>query len=194
MLTVHTRGTSTSSRFAQHEELLCGHQTRPPGADLLQKMSTSSGSVKTTSTRSQSDCGSSIFSEGLKYDANVTRETARARQTKSRWLTHVKDWLSVSEPSAQAMKQQKRNIYKKHGIDMKDPQAAAKLHLPIGRVPEGAVTSTSGPSPEKALKKAMENQVKSPLTGSSLASQSISSGISSSSSTREFNPVAPWET
>jgi hypothetical protein len=64
----------------------------------------------------------------------------------------MKDWLSVAEPSAQAMKQQKRNAYKKHGIDPKDPLAAAKMHLPSGQIPPGATTSTTGPSPEKVLR------------------------------------------
>ncbi|KAF4587859.1 hypothetical protein GQ602_004552 [Ophiocordyceps camponoti-floridani] len=68
------------------------------------------------------------------------------------WLGHVRRWLSVSEPSAQAMKAQKKMTYKKYGVELDDPRAAAKMHLPIGKVPEGVTTSTTGPSPERALR------------------------------------------
>ncbi|CAG9939214.1 unnamed protein product [Clonostachys rosea f. rosea IK726] len=64
-------------------------------------------------------------------------EAERPRR-KPQWLNQIKDWLSVSEPSAQAMKEQRDRTYKKFGVDAKDPRAAAKLHLPIGKIPSGA--------------------------------------------------------
>ncbi|KAM0563973.1 hypothetical protein ACHAPJ_000181 [Fusarium lateritium] len=119
----------------------------------------------------------------------------KSKPEKSRWLTQVKDWLSVSEPSAQAMKTQKRNTYKRHGIDMKDPQAAVKMHLPIGKIPENAITSTRGPSPEKALERARQQRERQQsYSGLSQGSHSVSSSISTVPSAKEFNPVAPWDT
>lgn len=112
---------------------------------------------------------------------------------KPRWLNQIKDWLSVTEPSAQAFKQQKKSTFKKHGIDFKDPQAAAKLHLPIGKLPEGAITSTSGPSPEKALKQAQEQHKRQSYSTFSQGSHSMSSSIFSVPSTKESNPATPWE-
>ncbi|KAF4961132.1 hypothetical protein FSARC_10254 [Fusarium sarcochroum] len=121
--------------------------------------------------------------------------TIKSKPGKSRWLTQVKDWLSVSEPSAQAMKTQKRNTYKRHGIDMKDPLAAAKMHLPIGKIPDNAITSTRGPSPEKALERArQERETAQSYSGLSQGSHSVSSSISTVPSAKEFNPVAPWDT
>ncbi len=111
---------------------------------------------------------------------------------KKKWLGSLKDWLSVSEPSAQAMKTQKRDTFKKHGVDPKDPAAAAKMHLPLGTLPPGATTSTSGPTPEKRLAKELQNRPHYLKHGST---QSVSSGSSSTSapSIREINHVAPWE-
>ncbi|CAM1507184.1 Fc.00g068250.m01.CDS01 [Cosmosporella sp. VM-42] len=151
-----------------------------------------SGSSGITSTRSQSD-----------YDPSVSGDERRRgsitgiqkQKSKPRWFTQVKDWLSVSEPSAQAMKQQKRNTYKKHGLDLNDPQAAAKLHLPIGKLPEGAITSTRGPDPEEVLTKAIkQKQMRQSYSGYSNASHSKSSSIFSTPSAKEPNHVAPWET
>jgi hypothetical protein len=108
-----------------------------------------------------------------------------------RWLSHVKDWLAVSEPSAQAMKEQKRTMYKKHGVDPNDPQAAAKLHFPMGQVPEGATTSTRGPRPEKAYKKRVEREKE--LSRRPEAGKSVSSSISSAPSSKGTNPATPWD-
>lgn len=110
-------------------------------------------------------------------------------RNKKKWLGQVKNWLSVSEPSAQAMKAQKRDTYKKHGIDPKDPDAAVKMHLPLGTLPRDAITSTSGPTPEERLAKEQQNRPHYLKHGSS---QSVSSG-SSSPSIREINHIAPWE-
>ncbi|PHH78412.1 hypothetical protein CDD80_6917 [Ophiocordyceps camponoti-rufipedis] len=105
------------------------------------------------------------------------------------WLGHVRRWLSVSEPSAQAMKAQKKMAYKKYGVELDDPRAAAKMHLPIGKVPEGVTTSTTGPSPEKALRmRTQESVAQRPRLEHS---RSMSSGMLSVSS-RGRQAVAPW--
>ncbi|KAF4978037.1 hypothetical protein FZEAL_5502 [Fusarium zealandicum] len=120
----------------------------------------------------------------------------KTKPGKPRWLTQVKDWLSVSEPSAQAMKTQKKNTFKRHGIDINDPQAAAKLHFPVGKLPGTAITSTRGPSPEKALRRAQQQQqqVRQSYSGLSQGSHSVTSSICSVPSAKEFNPVTPWDT
>ncbi|KAI5466676.1 hypothetical protein BGZ63DRAFT_398319 [Mariannaea sp. PMI_226] len=156
-----------------------------------------SGSSSLASDRAQSDYDLSVFNDGRpRNSTSSVPRTNRVRPSKSRWFTQVKDWLSVSEPSAQAMKTQKEMTFKKHGIDFKDPQAAAKLHLPIGKLPKGAITSTSGPSPEKALKRAQQQQQqhkRQSYSTSSQGSHSMSSSIFSAPSAKEPNPVTPWE-
>lgn len=140
------------------------------------------------------------------YDASMSGDETKINgiphsgkeraQGKPRWLAHVKDWLSVSEPSAQAMKTQKRNIYQKHGIDINDPAAAAKLHFPMGQMPAGVTTSTKGPTPEKALKQRTRERGMGPsYVGYTHAShtRSMSSELSSAPSTKETNVVAPWD-
>lgn len=110
---------------------------------------------------------------------------------KPRWMTQVKDWLSTAEPSAQAMKEQRRTTFKKHGIAPDDPQAAAKLHLSMERVPAGATTSTSGPTPEVALKKrAASHRARESLGGR--GSQCGSSGSSLRPASKDHR-IAPWE-
>lgn len=151
-------------------------------------------SSRTSSHQSQSDYDLYASSDDRRR-GSVSSEKSRSKSGKPRWLGQVKDWLSVSEPSAQAFKEQKRSTYRKHGIDLKDPQAAAKMHLPIEKVPANAITSTRGPSPEKALKMAVrQRQARQSYTGHSNASRSTTSSNSSNPCSRELNPVAPWET
>ena len=149
-----------------------------------------------SSERSQSDYDPSVFSGDDTRRGSVSSYYAkpRSKDAKPRWFTHVKDWLSVSEPSAQAFKEQKRSTYKRHGIDPKDPRAAAKMHLPIEKVPAGAITSTRGPDPEKAFRKAMrEKKARESISAHSNGSHSQSSSIYSAPTTRELNPITPWE-
>ncbi|KAF7533825.1 hypothetical protein G7Z17_g13456 [Cylindrodendrum hubeiense] len=146
------------------------------------------------SNRSHSDYDPSINGDEKSRDSRDSTSGSRTLK-KPRWFSQVKDWLSVSEPSAVAMKEQKRVAFKKHGIDPKDPRAAAKMHLPIGKLPEGAITSTRGPSPEKALKLAQEQNKRQSYSAFSQDTNSMSSSIFSvPTSPREPNLVAPWET
>lgn len=112
-------------------------------------------------------------------------------------MSQVKNWLATSEPSVKAMRNQKKDAFKKEGIDPKDPKAAAKLHSPMGKVPIDAVTSTSGPTPEQALKeKTRAKGMPFSYASHSRGSQSVSSGFSSvpsMKSTKVCNAVAPWE-
>lgn len=44
-----------------------------------------------------------------------------------RWLTRLKSWITMSEPSVQAFKQHRRDTYKNVGVALNDPRASAKL-------------------------------------------------------------------
>ncbi|POR38882.1 Uncharacterized protein TPAR_00915 [Tolypocladium paradoxum] len=125
-------------------------------------------------------------------DGSREHEPTKNQGAKPRWFKHVKDWLSVSEPSAQAMKDQTNSTYKKYGIDKHDPQAAAKMHLPVGKVPDGVTTSMKGPSPEKALRERTREAMARQSYWGRGGSQSVSSGVSSDASTKEAKQIAPW--
>lgn len=148
----------------------------------------------------------STYSQSSGYDYSLTSgeakrdaqsgqvSAAKNSSTKPRWLKSVKSWLSVSEPSAQALKHQRLSTYQRYGIELGDPDAAAKMHLPIGKVPDGVTTSTTGPNPEKVLQdRVRRNSTKHQYTQHS-GSQSRSSGISSGSnpSTKDARKIAPW--
>lgn len=134
---------------------------------------------------------------------NPTAPTKSSGQSsKTGWMRQVKSWIAVSEPSAQAIKSQRRETYKRHGLHLGDPDAAAKMHLPIGVLPRGATTSTSGPTPEKKLRRECKER---PRLGDggvggggrkhTSSSHSISSGYSSgatSNSSRRGTVIAPW--
>ena len=143
-----------------------------------------------TASQYESDL-STISGDEKRGDARATEHSNG--QGKAKWLSQVKRWLSASEPSAKAMKQQKRDAYLKHNIDPKDPRAAAKMHIPFGRVPAGATTSTTGPSPEKALMAAAkERRNRLELIGHSHTLHSRSSELSSAPSVKDSKYVAGW--
>ncbi|KAI1105234.1 hypothetical protein F4804DRAFT_350989 [Jackrogersella minutella] len=118
----------------------------------------------------------------------VTEPTKnKAKDGKHRWLSQFKGWVSVSEPSAQALKQYKKETYEKAHIALDDPQANAKLHLPIGTLPPEAIKPAGGPDPEEVAMKQVEQRKKMELSGSrtggtSQGSRSSISRYSSSSS------------
>lgn len=142
----------------------------------------------------QSEISPSLSDEATSQTRLTERAIAKSKTP--RWLAHVKDWISVSEPSAQAMKEQRTTVYKRHGVDFKDPQAAAKLHFPIGQLPAGTTTSTKGPSPEKARERAKEKQMRRSFAHQTHQSRvySSSDGSSERSILRDSRSVAPWDT
>ncbi|KAL7958163.1 hypothetical protein V8C34DRAFT_155288 [Trichoderma compactum] len=154
---------------------------------------TSSGSrSRDTSNQSRGEYDPSLSSEEPRSEYTTMPEKRRPR-----WMSQVKNWLATSEPSAQAMKDQKKDAFKKHGVDIKDPQAAAKMHSPLGKVPLDAITSTSGPTPEKVLKeKVRVKETPASDVRHSRGSQSVSSSVSSLprvKSGKVCNTIAPWE-
>ncbi|KAI8954707.1 hypothetical protein F4801DRAFT_575108 [Xylaria longipes] len=91
-------------------------------------------------------------SEALSGDQRCNSELrkGKAKEGKSRWLSQLKEWVSVSEPSTQAFKNYKKDTYKKAGIALDDPLANAKLHLPVASMPRDAIKPGGrGPEPEE---------------------------------------------
>jgi hypothetical protein len=167
----------------------------PPSGPVSPDPSTASWTSRATSGFTHANAPTASY-----FDLDTSRRThsqggeqARSndKSKKPRWMSQVKDWLSTAEPSAQAMKQQRKSTFKKHGIAPDDPQAAAKLHLSMERVPVGATTSTSGPTPEKALKqRAADHRARKSLGGR--GSQCGSSGSSLRPGSKDHR-IAPWE-
>lgn len=140
---------------------------------------------------------SSLSGDELRVQNTETRAAqSHNRGSKMRWFSQVKDWLSVSEPSADAMKAQQLKTAKRHGVDTKDPKAVSKLHAPSGKLPPNVTTSTAGPSPEKALKKALkERQLRQSFSNASAGTPSSSSRDSFSPSVKDSRRAGPggWE-
>ncbi|KAK0383338.1 hypothetical protein NLU13_9251 [Sarocladium strictum] len=156
--------------------------------------SNASGTSRATSSFTHNKTATSSYFDldsSRKPQNHGDESSKNTKGKKPRWMNQVKDWLSTAEPSAQAMKEQRRSTFKKHGIAPDDPRAAAKLHVSMERVPAGATTSTSGPTPEKALKqRAANHRARSSLGGQ--GSQCGSSG-SSLRPTSKDHRIAPWE-
>ncbi|KAI0164803.1 hypothetical protein GGR57DRAFT_514715 [Xylariaceae sp. FL1272] len=84
----------------------------------------------------------------------------RPKEGKPRWLSQLKDWVTASEPSKQALIDYKKQTYERAGIAPDDARANAKLHLPIGTLPAEAIKPGGrGPNPEEvALQKATQRR------------------------------------
>ncbi|KAK8137725.1 hypothetical protein PG984_001105 [Apiospora sp. TS-2023a] len=129
-------------------------------------------------------------SMGGRKRGNSTSEVdkRKGKEGKGRWLSQLKEWVSVSEPSTQALKQHKRDTYKRAGIAMDDPRAGAKLHIPTTTLPSNAIKpSGRGPEPEEIAKRNIENKKRlrqsfSTTGGTSQGSRSSTSQHSSMSS------------
>ncbi|KAF3803490.1 hypothetical protein GCG54_00004660 [Colletotrichum gloeosporioides] len=138
-----------------------------------------------------SECSVSTPSVGGSPTKPGCESNSKSKKSKNRFLSQVKDWFTTGEPSAQDWKQLKKQEYRKHGIAINDPEASAKLHAPIGAIPEEAIKPSSGPEPEELAKKRAVNRKQIRRYGSSLRDSSSVSSESSSGS-REVNPIAPW--
>ncbi|KAK0633429.1 hypothetical protein B0T14DRAFT_68402 [Immersiella caudata] len=108
-----------------------------------------------------------------------------AKKTLLNKVTKVTSWLAMSEPSAQALKQHKKDSFAKAGIPFDDPngEASTKLHAPIGEIPADAIKPTSSLSPEEVAKKKAAERLRRKMEahgGRSRTSQS-SSGLSMAS-------------
>ncbi|KAK8126239.1 uncharacterized protein PG998_001998 [Apiospora kogelbergensis] len=127
---------------------------------------------------------------GGRKRGNSTSEVdkRKGKEGKGRWLSQLKEWVSVSEPSTQALKQHKKDTYKRAGIALDDPRAGAKLHIPTTTLPSDAIKPYGrGPEPEEIAKRRTENKKRlrqsfSTTGGTSQGSRSSTSQHSSMSS------------
>jgi hypothetical protein len=122
----------------------------------------------------------------------------KSKSSKGKILGKVSDWVSTSEPSLQALKRYRSDTFHKAGISVNDPNANAKLHVPIGEIPSDAIKPTGrGPEPEEvALKKAdMRRQMRSLQHPSGSRTSHSSSGERSDSqySFKGNDPVFPFD-
>lgn len=82
---------------------------------------------------------------------------SKGKEDIERWLSQLKSWFVTSEPSSQAFKQHKKDIYKNAGVALDDPRASAKLHIPATIMPEEAIKPAGrGPDPEDLARKRAE--------------------------------------
>ncbi|KAI0817480.1 hypothetical protein GGR55DRAFT_685112 [Xylaria sp. FL0064] len=128
------------------------------------------------------------LSEERQYGSRASESQKRkGKEGKIRWFSQLKEWVSVSEPSTQALKNYKKDTYNKAGIALDDPLANAKLHLPVAPLPPDAIKPGGrGPEPEEIIfQKAMQRRQARgllPLMGTSQGSRSSASHRSSPSS------------
>lgn len=121
-------------------------------------------------------------------DSAAESAKRNGKEGKHGWFSQLKGWVSVSEPSTQALKQYKKDTYNKAQVALDDPEANAKLHSPIGTLPPDAIKPAGrGPDPEEVVMKQIEQRKKKRISGSrtggtSQGSRSSSSRYSSSSS------------
>jgi hypothetical protein len=49
----------------------------------------------------------------------------------ARWLPQFKSWLAASEPSGQAFKQHRKEMFRNNGVSRRDPDARMKLQYVV---------------------------------------------------------------
>lgn len=135
--------------------------------------------------------GSLSNDQKLSDRSSESRER-RGREGKSRWFSQLKEWVTISEPSTQALKNYKKDTYKKADIALDDPLANVKLHLPVASLPPDAIKpSGSGPEPEDiVLKRAMYRKQAHEATPVSRACRGPPSGSSHGSSSNSATASA----
>lgn len=192
--------TSSTSRSSRYDPVFL-FQSKPAAKMPTSASAGNSSGSMTTSNLSRVEYEASLSSEEPRSEFALP---GRGEKKRPRWMSQVKSWLATSEPSVQAMKNQKKDVFKKHGIDLNDPLAAAKMHSPMGKVPTDAVTSTSALTPEQALKekgRAKDRAAsfgrrghgpQSPVSSSFSSLPSVKSAPSMNSGKGSSNIVAPW--
>jgi hypothetical protein len=120
-------------------------------------------------------------SEELRLGEPNAMRTRRSKDSKTGWLSHVKEWLSTSEPSTQALKNYKKEAFKRAGTTPDDPRATAKLHIPTATLPPQAIKpSGRGLDPEDVLRKEAERKKRLRRSFQTVASSSSGSRSSAS--------------
>ncbi|KAJ3579238.1 hypothetical protein NPX13_g1326 [Xylaria arbuscula] len=127
--------------------------------------------------------GSKVPSEGRQCETRASETNrGKGKEGKNKWFSQLKEWISVSEPSTQALKNYKKDTYNKAGIALDDPLAKAKLHLPVTSLPPDAIKPGGrGLEPEEVVIKKAIQRKKAQAGLISQGSQSSTSHYSSTS-------------
>ncbi|KAI1756693.1 hypothetical protein F4782DRAFT_278010 [Xylaria castorea] len=162
-----THSTSKTTRPTAPPSFFLGHTVEGSSADL-ERPSNVSCTLSGSYTAGMGSHNSKDSREGPHYLSPNSEALSghqqcaselrkgKEKEEKSRWFSQLKEWLSVSEPSTEALKNYKKDTFKKAGIALNDPLANAKLHLPVAPMPRDAIKPAGrGPEPEEiALQKA----------------------------------------
>lgn len=128
----------------------------PPAKEPLAKTDHLSESISPVASRPSSSAGAARLTP-----RGAAGSPGQGKEGRARWLAQIKDWFSASEPSTQAFKQHRQETFKKAGVDMNDAQAHARLHAPIGSIPDDAIKpSVPGLEPEEVAKRRAEEKRK----------------------------------
>ncbi|ETS86745.1 hypothetical protein PFICI_00573 [Pestalotiopsis fici W106-1] len=121
-------------------------------------------------------------SEELRVGRQDGAKARKGKESRGGWMSHIREWLSTSEPSTQALKNYKKEAFKRAGTSPDDPRATAKLHIPTATLPPEAIKpSGRGLDPEDVLRKETERKKRLRQSFQTIAS---SSGGSRSSASR----------
>ncbi|KAJ9164928.1 hypothetical protein NKR19_g931 [Coniochaeta hoffmannii] len=144
-----------------------GHHTRNP----------SSVSFDSSSQQSHSSPRRKMSSDSKTQEASTSKS--------GKLLRNLSSWLTVSEPSTQALKHHKKEVFRKANISPDDPTASAKLRIPGGEIPPGAIRpSGKGPDPEDVLRSRARERRRAGKSPGSQGSSVFASDLSQSSSGR----------
>ncbi|KAJ9142074.1 hypothetical protein NKR23_g7435 [Pleurostoma richardsiae] len=125
--------------------------------------------------------------DDMRRKGSVDSTKSSGKDSKGRWFTQLKDWVSTSEPSAQALRKHKKETFKKAGVDLDDPHAHSKLNAPIGEIPDHAIKPAGrGPEPEDVIKDKVEKKRKARQSYSGQSSDSVRTQSFSTGSAPSF--------
>ncbi|KAH8676315.1 hypothetical protein BX600DRAFT_454766 [Xylariales sp. PMI_506] len=114
---------------------------------------------RTGASRSSYPGHSSVTHGRSRSDSHTEVDKRKGKDSKPRWLAQIRDWVSLSEPSTQALKNYKLDTYKRAGVALDDPCANAKLHIPVARLPAEAIKPYgSGPDPEDMVRRRLDDK------------------------------------
>jgi hypothetical protein len=127
-----------------------------------------------------------------------TRDRPSGKNKLLNKVTKVTSWLAMSEPSAQALKQHKKDSFARAGIPLDDPnrEASIKLHAPIGEIPADAIKPASSLSPEEVAKKKAAERLRRKMEargGDSRTSRSSSGILTASPSALSPKASFAWD-
>lgn len=150
-------------------------------ADLLPFAVPQELSVTMEAIRRKSSSQSASRNGRWSGNANVDTLKCKETDSKGRWFSQIKDWVTTTEPSNQALKDYKKDAFRRAGTTPKDPRATAKLHIPTTTLPPEAIRpSGPGPDPEEIVMRKAAQRRK--LRQSFGTAGSISGGSRSSAS------------